>query len=228
MALDLVFDGTARRFDLNVAELRSALTEQGHQITELWQIYGLPPPEDPASPEQVLDDKDAAQVRQLLEKTDISLRGLIGIQLNIATAAVNKETEKQANIQLYQVVSQYMQQMLQFAPVLGNPQVPEELKAAVLHTVKGQDRLLEQIFQSHNKFDLDSVLVGELFEQMAAKSMQQAQQMQQMGMAQGAPGMAPGGQPGQPPGQPPQPQGRPLAPNVPPQGRPNGPLRSPA
>lgn len=210
----------ARRFDLNVAELRSALTEQGHQITELWQIYGLPPPEDPASPESVLDDKDAAAVRALLETTNISLRGLIGIQLNIATAAVNKETEKQANIQLYQVVSQYMQQMLQFAPVLGNPQVPEELKAAVLHAVKGQDRLLEQIFQSHNKFDLDSVLVGELFEQMAAKSMQQAQQMQQMqqmGMTQGAP------QPGQPQGQPPQPQGRPLAPNVPPQGRPNGP-----
>lgn len=181
----------ARRFDLNVAELRSALTEQGHQITELWQIYGLPPPDDPASPEAVLDEKDAAAVRQLLETTNISLRGLIGIQLNVATAAVNKETEKQSNIQLYQIVSQYMQQMLQFAPVLGNPQVPPELKAAVLHAVKGQDKLLDKIFQAHNAFDLDTVLVGELFEQMAAKSQQMAQQAQMMGQQ--------GPQPGQPP-----------------------------
>jgi len=194
----------ARRFDLNVAELRSSLTEQGHQITELWQIYGLPPPEDPASPESVLDEEEAAAVRDLLERANISLRGLIGIQLNIATAAVNKESEKQSNIQLYQIVSQYMQQMLQFAPVLGNPQVPVELKAAVLHAVKGQDKLLDKIFQAHNAFDLDSVLVGELFEQMAAKSMQMAQQLEaQQGM-----------------------MGQPQLPG--PQGPPNGADRSPA
>lgn len=205
----LMQEGT-RRFDLNVADIRSALGNQGHQITELWQIYNLPDPEESGSPEQVLDDKDAELVRALIEQP-ISLRGLVSIQLNIATTAVNKEAEKQSNVQLFQIVNQHLDKMLQLAPVIGNPQVPPELKAAVLHSVKGMEELLEKIFQSFNAFDLDSIFVAELFEEMAQKSVQQAQQIQQMGGP--PPGMMPPqeGPPQRPNGQagPPQPQGPP-------------------
>ncbi len=191
----LMQEGT-RRFDLNVSRMREALTEQGHQITELWQTYGLPDPEDPASPENIIDQEDAQAVRQMLEQP-ISLRGMVSIQMNVATAAINKEIEKQSNMQLYQTTSQYLMQMLQLAPVLANPQVPPELKAATIHVIEGQDKLLKEIFQSYNKFDLESVLAGDLFEQIAEKSIQMQQQAQAMGAP--PPGSQPPGAPGQPP-----------------------------
>jgi hypothetical protein len=187
----------ARRFDLNVTGIRAALTEEAHQVTELWQVYGLPDKDESGSPEQVLDDKDAALVRQLIEQP-VSLRGLISIQLNASTTAVNKEVEKQSNIQLYGIVQGYMQQVLQMAAMIGNPQVPPELKAIILHGVKGQDKLLEKIFQSHNAFDLDSVLASDVLEEFFSKAIQQPPM----------PMMPPGGPPGQQQG----PQAAPVLP----------------
>jgi len=196
----------ARRFDLNVAGIRAALSEQGHQITELWQIYGLPDAEEAGSPEQVLDENEAQLVRALIEQP-ANLRGLINIQLNVSTAAVNREVEKQSNMQLYQTVQQYMMQMIQLAQPLANPQVPPELKAAMIHCIKGQDKLLEKIFQSFNAMDLDTVLAGDLFEEMAQRSIQQGQMIQQaqqqMGMIPGAAQQGPQPQPSTANGRPP-------------------------
>lgn len=179
----------SRRFDLNVSMVRSALTEQGHQLTELFQIYGLPGPDDVGSPEQLLDEKDAAIVRELLSNQQ-SLRGFVAIQLNVATAAVNREVEKQSNMQLYGLVQGYMNSVAgQIAPIIMNAQTPPPLKELLLHGVKGLDKILEKIFQSHNAFDLDSVLAGEILEQMAA----QVQQNPQMGI-QGPVGAPQGGE----------------------------------
>jgi hypothetical protein len=83
-----------------------------------------------------------------------------------------------------------MQQVLQMAAMIGNPQVPPELKAIILHGVKGQDKLLEKIFQSHNAFDLDSVLASDVLEEFFSKAIQQPP------MPMMPPGGAPQGQPG--------------------------------
>lgn len=178
----------ARRFDLNVSDIRMALGEQGHQITELWQVYGVPEPDEAGSPENVLDENDAKIVRELLLQP-VSLRGLIAIQLNVSTAAVNREVEKQSNIQLYQIVQGYMQQVLQLSMAVANPQIPPPIKQLIVHGVDGLDKLLKRIFQAHNAFDLETVLVGDLFTEMAAQVQQQPMIPQQPGQP---------GQPGQP------------------------------
>jgi hypothetical protein len=181
----LMQEGT-RRFDLNVSDIRTALNEQGHQITEAWQVYGLPEPDESGSPEQVLDEDDAAIVRELLSMP-VNLRGLIAIQINISTAAINKEVEKQSNIQLYQIVQGYMQQVLQLSMAVANPQIPPPIKDLIVHGVEGLDKLLKRIFQAHNAFDLETVLVGDIFGEMAM-------QVQQQPMLPGPQGQMPGQQ----------------------------------
>lgn len=155
----------ARRFDLNVTQIREALTEQGHQITELWQTYGLPNPDQAGSPEQVLDDSDAALVRQLLEVKS-TLRGLISIKLNAATAAVNREVEKRSNMEMYQLLDSYSDKLAGQASVMLNPQVPQEMKDLMLRLVKMKDASLKKIFQSYDAFDMEGYLLGETLDEM--------------------------------------------------------------
>jgi hypothetical protein len=214
----------ARRFDLNVTQIRAALTEQAHQITELWQVYGLPDPDETGSPEQVLDPDDATLVRALLEQP-ASLRGLINIQLNASTAAVNREVEKQSNMQLLGAVQQHGQTVTQQASLIANPAVPMPIKAILLKTIEGSETVLKKLFQSFDAFDLESVLVGDLVAEIFQQSVQQQQMMQQMGIdpqAMAAQQQAQQGpQKGQPkPGNgqaPPQPTGEPGQPLGPPQ-----------
>ncbi len=201
----------ARRFDLNVTQIRAALTEQAHQVTELWQVYGLPGPDETGSPEQVLDEEDAVLVRALLEQP-ASLRGIINIQLNASTAAVNREVEKQSNMQLMALVQQHGQMVAQQASLIINPVTPPEIKAILVKTIEGLETTLKKTFQSFDAFDLESVLMGDLLEQIYQSAIQQQQMMQQMGinpqmlaMAQGAQGGGGESKPAAKPAAPPKP-----------------------
>jgi hypothetical protein len=160
----------SRRFDLNASELRMALSEEGAQIVELWQTHGLPEPGDHGSPEQVLDPEDAQKVREIVAQPD-DVRGLVSLRLNVATAAVNREVEKQSIVQLYGTISQYMQQLFQVLPVMTNPMIPQPAKEAVVKQIQGLDTLLNRMFQAFGTFDLDTVLVGDVYAALAATPM---------------------------------------------------------
>jgi hypothetical protein len=196
----LLQEGT-RRFDLNTSELRLALSEQGHQVVELYQTHGLPAPEDSGSPEQVLDEEDAALVRAVIEIPE-DIRGLVVLKLNIATQAINREVEKQSNVQLYELLSRYSQQILQYMPVLVNPQIPPDIRQAVVKIIQGQDKMLDRVFQAFGAFDLEDVLVGDAYAQLAAAIPQQQQLMPPGPGAGGGNGML-----GEPPPRPPLPEG---------------------
>jgi len=151
-------EGT-RRFDLNTSELRKGMGEQAIQICELYQTHGLPAPDEANSPEQVLDPQDAILTRQVIEQTD-QIRGLVALKLNISTAAVNKEIEKQSSIQLFQMVMGYYQQILQLMPMMFQPGVPPQMIEMVQKVISGADKMMKQVFQSHQRFDLEDVLLG--------------------------------------------------------------------
>lgn len=153
-------EGT-RRFDLNTSEIRKALSEQALQIIELYQTHGLPEEGSGYSPEDVLDPEDAALVREIIESED-RIAGSVAITLNVSTAAVNTEIEKQSTIQLYQTVTQHYTQVLQLLPMaMQNPQ----MAPVVMRIVQGMEKLLENVFQAHKRFDLDEVLIGDLLTQ---------------------------------------------------------------
>lgn len=181
----------SRRFDLNITELRRALSEQGIQIVELFQTHGLPEKNVPASPEAVLGTEDGMLVRTLLESED-DIRGLVGITLNVSTAAVNREVEKQSSLQLFQVVVGYFERIMQVAQLATNPMAPPELKMIAAKMAQGADKLMDRIFQSHQTYDLDSVLMGDMLAGIASQPAQPP-----------APGMPMPGQPMGPAAEPP-------------------------
>jgi hypothetical protein len=183
--LALLQEGT-RRFDLNTSELRRAIAEQGMQICELWQTHGLPEPGEPYAPESLLEPEAAQYVRLIMQSDGV--RGVLSLNVNVATAAVNQEIEKQSSVQLYQLVNEYTQKVMETIPVLLNPQVPPQAKEIVLRSIAAQDTLMQRIFQAHHSFDLDAVLMHDTLVQMAQTAMQQPQvQMQPQGPPPGGP-----------------------------------------
>lgn len=158
-----------RRFDLNTSELRRALSEQCLQIIELYQTHGLPEPQDSASPESVLGAEDGQLVRMVFTLPD-NIRGLLQIRLNVATAAVNKEVEKQSALQLLGVIQQYFQSIIQMAmqlgPVIMSGQAPPALPIVMAKMLQGIDKMMDRVFQANQAFDLEQVLVGEVITEM--------------------------------------------------------------
>lgn len=196
----------ARRFDLSTSEMRMGLSEEGNMVCELFQTHGLPAANEPGSPESVFGAteseegaKDASLVRSILDQGD-DIRGLVKLQLNVSTAAVNREVEKQSAIQLYQIVSQYLMQGTQIAQTIANPLVPPEVRQFLANGVAGLDKTLKNVFQAHAQFDLETVLVGEVLEQMSATANQKQQMAEQQAAAMGQP--PPGAAPPQAPPQP--------------------------
>lgn len=155
----------ARRHDLATSEIRRALTEHGYQICEMYHTHGLPPPGTSGSPEQILDEQDAGPVRELFARQD-PIRGLVALQLNVATAALNRETEKQSSIQLLQLVTQYftgaVQTWQQIGQALLDPNTPPPLKEALLSMLKGVDRAMQGVLQAHQRYDLEDILIADI------------------------------------------------------------------
>lgn len=182
-------EGT-RRHDLATSEIRRALTEHGYQIMELYQTHGLPSPDESGSPEAILDPPDAEQVRALFAAQD-PIRGLVALQLNVATAALNREVEKQSSRQLLADVTQYFIQVVQMWPQIGpvimNPQTPPPLKQAIVSMVKGIDAAMRGVLQSHQRYDLEPILIGDMLEDLAQlRPVTPALQMPMEGMGNGS------------------------------------------
>lgn len=205
--MQLLQEGS-RRHDLQTSDLRRALGEQGVQIVELFQAHGVPPPETPGSPEQVLDPEEALAVRQLLTQDD-GIAGLIGLQLNAATQAANREVERQSNQEMFSVLTtQYYQPILNILPALSNPQAPPFVREIVLAMIKGSDALLKRILVSRQNYDTDKLLLGDDMERIVAQIEQMAaQQPPSLMPGQGPPAGPEGGPPPGPGGPPPQPNG---------------------
>jgi hypothetical protein len=176
---------SARRFDFNTQEIRDALGDEGSQFAESYQTYGLPRPEWPGSPEAVLDPPDAQKVRQLLSIRD-NLRQFMAIDLRVSTQAVNRESEKSTNLQLYDFVQKHAMSVMQLATGMVNPQMPPALKERVSKYVETWDKAAERVIQAFQAYELDDMLG--VFEGITEEM---AQQQPQPGMpGQGGPQQA--------------------------------------
>ncbi len=175
----------AERSDLNIANLRAAGSEQGAQIVELYQTYGMPEPAEPGAPEAILDPAEAQAVRDLMSEPN-DLRGLMRLKLNVSTAAVNKEVEKQSAVQLLEQKIMYTQQVMQIVAIVLNPSVPPPVKDFVVRMVAGIDADMKNLFQAFGRFDLEATLAGQAIAELA----QQSQMQPPMSLGAGAGGPA--------------------------------------
>jgi hypothetical protein len=158
-----------KRFDLNTAEVRMGLSEEALQICELWQTHGLPQPQELYSPESFMEPQDAALVREILSNQD-GVRGLVTVKINAASAAVNREIEKQDTIQLYQIGQQHLMGTLQILPQLL--QSPPPIQNILMQELEARDDLFKRILRSHQIYDLDSVLMSDVLSGMVRAAQQ--------------------------------------------------------
>lgn len=147
----------------------------------------------PGSPEQILDPEDALAVRTVLESED-HIAGLLGLTLGAATQSVNKEVERQANLELFQLLtSQYYQPILNILPQILAPDTPPPVREIVTRMIDGADEFLKRVLQSHQIFDWEKLLLSDDLGKLNAL------------LAQQPPALL--GGPPQPPGAPPMPPG---------------------
>lgn len=183
----------ARRFEFNTARLHEALTEQGTQNVMMWQTHGLPKPEEFGAPEEILDDDQAALVREILTQ-----KKAIYLSLNVATAAVNREIAKQGSMEMMQVIEHYADKMIQYGELLINPQLPPIAKTVILKILEGYDTAIRRVMTTHETYDLEDALAADAMKQLLAPEAQ----VQPMGGSGGGPAIpgAMGGPQGPPPG----------------------------
>lgn len=156
----------ARRFDLNIKLLRKAIAGAGDDTIEAWRTHGLPTADNPLSPESVIGAKDGALVRAFVE-APLNDLGCITLSLNVSTAAINREIEKQGTLQMQDVLTKYIQQMLQLAEALANPMTPPAFKELLAKAATAVDKQMQKILDAQGVYDMDSILMGDILEQMA-------------------------------------------------------------
>lgn len=93
--------------------------------------------------------KNAQLVIEVYEKaSEIDMRDCILIEVTASSTTVNKEADKQANLQLVSVMGQYYQQLMQLAVVIYNPQSPPELQALAMNIAKAGAKVIEKLLRT--------------------------------------------------------------------------------
>src|SRR5262245_9129067 len=171
----LLQEGT-RRFDVSTSEIRQGLSELGEMIVDLIQMNGLPEPDEFCSPEQLLDPEEAQLLRQLFSSDD-QVRGVVGLKLNVSTAAINQEVEKQSNQKLYQLFVQYYMKLAGIMQAMpqGGPLLLPYWKAQA----QGLYDMMLRILHSFQTYDLEKALAGDAIQQVFASIEQQMMEQQQ-------------------------------------------------
>lgn len=188
----------AQRDDLSVTLARDAFLRYGQFLLESLQIYGLPDVTAATSPESVLGPERGVMVRKLLETTD-NILGLVGVNIEVSTKAVNREMKRQANQQLYGLIIQNTQSIAGFLNVIYSPQTPPPVKDFFMTSLKAAESILKEIMEDQGNYNMSdlytSVAMGNVGEQMAVGNMggQMAPDMGGMNGNTGGLGSAQGG-----------------------------------
>lgn len=184
----------AQRDDLSVTLSRDAFLRYGQFLLESLQIYGLPDPASATSPESVLGAERGALVRSLIETSD-NILGLVGVNMEVSTKAVNKEMKRQANKELYQLIIQNTQAIAGFLNVIYNPQTPPPVKDFFLTSLKAAEQVLKEIMEDAGNYNMSdlytSIAMGNVGEQMGAGNMGGQPAMDLGGMNGSAGGLGP-------------------------------------
>jgi hypothetical protein len=183
--LALIQEGN-RRFDLNVRDVRDALSLVGKRILLLNAQFR------PEGMAYFVKGQDGALVEKVLSLPDEFLADGIGMELTASTATINREIQKQGLMAMMGTLTQYYQQLLQIAGVVMNPQTPPPVQKLALEMADGARYLMSMIVQTYEIRAVDTLLPQGLDE-----ILQEQQPAPQAGPPQ-IPGAGPA-QPGGPP-----------------------------
>jgi hypothetical protein len=158
----------AQRDDLSVTLARDAFLRYGQFLLESLQIYGLPDAGSATAPEAVLGPERGALVRGLIETTD-NILGLVGVNIEVSTKAVNKEMKRQAQTQLYGMIIQNAAEISKMLGVIFNPQTPPPVKDFFMASVKAAEMLLKQIMEDAGNYNMNDLFTSMALDQVGAQ-----------------------------------------------------------
>ena len=137
-----------RRFDLNIRDMRDALSDVGRRLLELNQIFR------PRGVVYWVQGEEGRMTEAVLNLPPEFSASKLAVELTASTATVNRAVEKQELIALMGLTERYHQGMANIAMVLFNPQVPPQAKEYFIKASQGATMLMRRVVQA---FDQKSV-----------------------------------------------------------------------
>lgn len=141
-----------RRFDLNVRDIRDALSGVGRFVLELNHQFR------PKGFAYFVQGQDGTLTEQMLELPREFIASRLAIELTASTATINREIERQGYISLLGLLTQYYDRTLQMGSLLANPNVPPELKAMGAKMAEGGRYIMQKLLQTFDIKNIDAVI----------------------------------------------------------------------
>lgn len=159
---------SGRRFDLYAKDMRKTLGELGMQSLELIaqhnpssRVFATMEPEKAMMVEAALSSNAASQIREQIR-----------VMATSASGSSNRETERQASVTVFGIVTQYLERLAPLAPVLIDPNTPEKVKMFVYEMSQLGELVMQRILNSFDMPELAKCLP------QTEKLLQQQQQQQ--------------------------------------------------
>lgn len=144
-----------RRFDMIIRLMRETFSRVGLMIVQLYQQF-----EPRFNLGDVLSPEEEIYVREILDMSPEEVEKNFIIQVNTSSAGNNKETQRQGLLALFNLIVQFYGQVLDIAvKVMGNPNIPEEIKEMIVEMGVSSYNTLKEIVSTYDITDPDRFLV---------------------------------------------------------------------
>lgn len=133
-----------RRFDHTIRRVRTFFTSVMTKCMLLYQKYY------PDGRAVMVLGEDGQYVEMIMNFPDQALASGIGIDVTATTASSSKELDRQNKLALFNLVTQYYGQLTQYAIQANNPQLPPDMRMAMLYIVNALTKFIEDILEDFN------------------------------------------------------------------------------
>lgn len=141
-----------RRFDLNVRDIRDALSSVGRLVLELNQQYR------PKGMAYFVQGQDGLLTEAMLDMPNDYLVSRVAVELTASTATINRAVEQQGLISLLGLLSPYYQQTLQLASLMMQEKLPPQMREYAGSMMEGAKFVMQRLVRTFDVKNIDAVL----------------------------------------------------------------------
>lgn len=106
----------------------------------------------------VLGPKGATALMQLFDAPPAVVRGNMAIELTASSATMNREMDKQSDILLVNIMSQYLNRFMELGLLIANPETPEPLKVLGVKIANVVNELMRDVLRDFDKRNSSLIL----------------------------------------------------------------------
>ena len=136
------------RNNLRTSDMRSAHVKLGLKLLTMYSHFGI----------GTKLKKYGSNAEKLKKALDLYRDEQLGLRLRPASAAMNKELERQNDILLSDKVNQFYQSEAQIIQAVGTPNIPPDLKKYYMDTLVGSRALMIALLRNFNKDNIDVII----------------------------------------------------------------------